>query len=124
MDWSKLPDPSDLDALVEEGTIDVFSEINLAKSHKCFPFFMQYLIKKYDLPDHHVWGHPEDEPLEDLRDFITFLVEAGYGNYVCRKNMETQQPHDGTPVKETRMHIYCCSFFEKSLSPGSENFEN
>ena len=105
MDWSELPCPKNLDVAVVEGTIDLFSEINRAKSHKCFPFFMQWLINKHDLPEDHVWGHPEDEPVEDLRDFITFLVEAGYGNFASGDNMETQlHDIDATPVEETRMH--------------------
>lgn len=114
MDWLKLP--RDLEATVEEGTIDVFAEINRAKSHKCFPFFMQWLINWYDLPEHHVWGHPEDEPVEDLRDFISFLVEAGYGNY-AGDNMETHQLHDTTSVEEARTHSLHVVFLPPQKKP-------
>ena len=114
--WTGWNFPGILEATVEEGTIDVFAEINRAKSHKCFPFFMQWLINWYDLPEHHVWGHPEDEPVEDLRDFISFLVEAGYGNY-AGDNMETHQLHDTTSVEEARTHSLHVVFLPPQKKP-------
>ena len=103
MDWSKLPHPINMEAELEKN-VDLASEINRAKSHKCFPFFMQWFTKAYDLPHDHIWGKPDDDPVEDLCDFITFLVEAGYGNFACTENMETNPLHDATSVEETRMH--------------------
>ncbi len=110
MDWSQLP--WDLEAKVDDDTIDLFFEIERAKSQTFFPFFIQSLIYKYDLPKNYVWGdteNEENEPLEDLREFITFLVEAGYGSYA------SGDLHDATSVKETRMHSKVLFFCEKQI---------
>lgn len=59
----------------------ILGELERCKKHHMFEsHFMKWLIRKYDLPDYHVWGGPE-EPVLDLTDFIVWLVELGLGKY-------------------------------------------
>ena len=99
LDYNSLP--CDLEAELDQNTeIDPLVENEKAKSHPLFPQFMAWLIAKYELPDDHIWGTPE-EPVEDLKDFIVWLVEMGLGKY---RDGDVHMDEPSSYANETRMH--------------------
>ena len=79
---------------------DVLWEIERAKQHPQFQDFMKWLIQKYELPDDHIWGGPE-EPVQELLDFGTWLIEIGRGRCSSKPNMDTSND----AMKEPRLRI-------------------
>eukprot|EP00435_Cladocopium_sp_Y103_P074001 s436_g46.t1 len=80
--------PMDLGkAFQNDSRLDVMWEIHRAqvrmgKAGDRFSEFMDWLHTTYDdVPEDFVWGLPENDPLEDLKDFFMFVVENGYGFY-------------------------------------------
>ena len=98
LDYFSLPrDPFNLFSS-DDNPYEIIKENERAKKHPFFKTFMSWLIDKHSLPDDHIWGHPEDEPVLDLCDFIEWLVETGRGFY-------------GDHPEETRMHAVITSLF-------------
>ena len=97
--------PRDLEKAFENDSgLDLMWEIYRAqeKIEKRFPEFMGWLhTMYYDVPEGYVWGLPENDPLEDLNDFFTFLVQKGHGKYEeTDAPMEVEIPGDHRLVDE------------------------
>ena len=82
LNYQSLPLPKILDEMLGryDPPYDVISEVERAKQHPQFQDFMQWLINEYQLPGDHVWGGPE-EPVEDLLDFVRWLISTGRGKH-------------------------------------------
>ena len=73
-----------------EGRPQVLEEIERAKRHWNFEGFLVWLWEKYpDIPNDFEWGMAHGDPLEDLKDFLEWLVECKEGQW---KKDDTEAP--------------------------------
>ena len=79
LDYLCLPFEESLGLDLEDGGTTVAVEIERAKNHFQFEEFLQWYSKKYEgdiFPDYE-WGRADGDQLEDLKDFIEWLVLIG-----------------------------------------------
>lgn len=84
-----------------ECPFNAVEEVERAKRHPEFTKFMEWYIAKYG-PEDHVYGNPEEDPVEELLGFTTWLVETGRGDF-----MESPQEEPGLHLSLNRRQKYC-----------------
>ena len=79
LNYSALPHNMLAQLDMAECPYNVEGEVERAKRHPEFSKFMDWYVPKY-APDGHVYGNPEEDPVEELCAFTTWLVETGRGD--------------------------------------------
>ena len=84
MDYWNIPRNDTLNLDLKDGGPTCEGEVERAKLHWKFPVFLEWYFQKYkdDIhPDTYVWGDMTGDPVEDLKDFCSWLVEIGEGQW-------------------------------------------
>lgn len=80
LDYSKLPRDLEFEFFKSGRPLDIMWEIERAKKHPGFDSFLVWLYKEYDdLPSWFEFGTKEGDLIEDLKDFMAWLVKSGNG---------------------------------------------
>ena len=80
--------PKDVDSLFCDDDIDLASEILRAKANPHYNDFKVWAMNKFDLEESD-WMFGENDPGDDYKDFIEWLLESGHGK------LADDQPHFG-----------------------------
>ena len=84
LDYWNIPRNDTLNLDLKDGGPTCEGEIERAKHHWNFHGFLEWYFQKYkdDIhPDTYVWGDMAGDPLEDMKDFCSWLVEIGEGQW-------------------------------------------
>ena len=80
LDYWNLPRDESL-GMDGEGQPCCLDEVERARNHPDFSSFIKWLSKTYGaLEEDFVWGEAEGDPLADMQDFASWLVETGQGS--------------------------------------------
>ena len=80
--------PKDVDSLFCDDDIDLASEILRAKANPHYNDFKVWAMNKFELEESD-WMFGENDPGDDYKDFIEWLLESGHGK------LADDQPHVG-----------------------------
>ena len=113
LDYQNLPRTILADLVRQDCGLNVLGENERAKSHPAFPDFIIYMKEHYQLPDHYVWGLPVDDPLEDLADFVKWLLISGHGEYAPKTSIEMPETSVDSrmrlPINKKESCIFVCN---------------
>ena len=85
LDYWNLPTDETLGGMdQDDDTVpNVLDEIERAKRNSKFEDFLVWYFKRYEgeISDDYTWGAADGDPLEDLKDFLVWLVETKQGQW-------------------------------------------
>ena len=110
LDYNALPaSRSELDELFLHPDFDFELELERAKTH---PELKDFLHQEFD-PEYE-FGLPENDPGQDLTDFLDWLVERGVAK---RKAAENSDPPAEGPGDRVKLYICCQLQFQLLVCP-------
>ena len=83
LDYFNIPTDEFLGMDLDDDSPTCLAEIERAKRHWKFNEFLTWYFKRYEgeIDESYEWGRADGDPIEDLKDFFTWLVEIGEGQW-------------------------------------------